>query len=696
MRVTRHFRCACWASLAMGLLLAIAPPSWAGQPPFPNELKYPNIIKPDFQFGTYGSKPGQFIDPMGVAFGPNGLLYLVDSGNSRIQVLRPDGTPLNAWGSNGTAPGQLVAPSDIAIDEEGELYVADTGNSRIQVFSLDGAFRRQWGQHGTAKGQLNNPRSVAVSRDRVFVADTDNQRIQVFDRKGGFLFAFGKLGTENGEFSDPVAVTVDEEGFSYVCDHQNNRIEKFDQNGKFVDTWGKYGSHSGLMATPSDVSYQGGRVFVADLINHRVQVFDTKGNFLFQFGRHPNTPHEGHGRLHYPYALAANPTGQNVVVCEPFENRCQVFSKGDIQMVKNVDDSAWWDKATRFHYGTTAATSSTLLAVAEPDTHAVLLFDISQDRPALIRRFGGHGDEPGKFKSPEGVAIDVANHRLLAADMGHNRIQIFSLEPGMEGDYLASFGTGGNGPGQFYKPGTIELDGDGNIYILDVGNSRVQVFDGNLSFLRSWGSFGRGPGQFNMPSDLSFNQAGDTLYVLDSYNYRVEAFDKQGNFLFTWGGPGSSNEEFIWPYGLEAGKDGFVYVSDAGAQRVQKFDEQGHFVDSFGSFGSDVGQFYKPKGIAMSSRGILYVLDFGNHRGQMINPSVAAAPMLAHQADVTATTVDGRFIGEWGIGELQQMGQPADARPRIQVAGLRIGAGLAAFAAFGLIGLRWRRKSHES
>jgi len=691
MREDKSFRGACWVILILSLVVAL--PAWSGQPPFPNELKYPNIIKPDYQFGTYGTKPGQFIDPMGVAFDTKGLMYLVDSGNSRVQVLGADGTALRSWGRNGTGPGQFVAPLDIAIDNAGNLFVVDTGNDRIQVFGPDGTFLRQWGKHGSAPGQFSNPRSVSVGGDRVFVADTDNQRVQVFDRNSRFLFEYGSFGTESGQFNDPVAVTVDEAGFSYVCDHLNNRIEKFDPQGKFVDTWGKYGSHSGLMATPSDVSYQGGRVFVADLINHRIQVFDPQGNFLFQFGRHPNAPHEGNGRLHYPHAVAANPSGKSVVVCEPFENRCQVFSKGDIQLAKSVDDSAWWDKATRFHYGTTAATAANYLCVAEPDTHAILLFDISQDRPQLIRRFGGHGDEPGKFKSPEGVAIDLEHHRLFAADMGHNRIQIFSLEPTKEGDYMASFGEAGTGPGQFHKPGTMKLDKDGNLYLLDVGNSRVQVFDKDLRFIRAFGSFGRGEGQFNMPSDLAFDRQGKTLFVLDSYNYRVEAFDKDGNFLFTWGGPGSGNDQFIWPYGLEAGKDGFVYVSDAGAQRVQKFDEKGRFLDSFGSFGSDVGQFYKPKGIAMSDRGILYVLDFGNHRGQMLDPHSGKGRLRPKSAgDVTASTSGGSFIGEWGIGELQQMGKPADEKPRMRVAGLQFGAGLAVFAAVGLIGLRWLRK----
>jgi hypothetical protein len=72
------------------------------------------------------------------------------------------------------------------------------------------------------------------------------------------------------------------------------------------------------------------------MINHRIQVFDKEGEFLYQWGRHPPTAHEGHGRIHYPLGISAAPDSKHAIVCEPFENRCQVFSKDRIAQARNV------------------------------------------------------------------------------------------------------------------------------------------------------------------------------------------------------------------------------------------------------------------------------------------------------------------------------------------------------------------------
>lgn len=667
-------RAALYPALVLGLIVAL--PASAGKPPFPNELKYPNIIEPISSFGTYGSNPGQMIDPLGVDFGPDGRIYIIDSGNARVQVFREDGTPLALWGTNGTAAGEFVSPEDLSVNSAGLVFVADTGNHRVQAFDAEGKFVRMWGSHGNAPGQFRMPRGIIAIADRVYVADTDNQRVQVFDLEGELVHHFGRFGEGPGEFNQPVSIAVDEAGSVYVSDHYNNRIQKFSPDGEFLTAWGKWGSHSGLMATPAHIAYGDGELYLADLINHRIQVFDRQGKFLYQFGRHPNTPHEGNGRLHYPMTLASSPVSGNVVVCEPFENRCQTFGRSSIETVavRNVDDSAWWDKATRFHYGTTAATISSYLMVGEPDTHAVLLFDISEGQPQLIRRFGGEGTEPGRFKSPEGVAIDPVNERLFVADLGNSRVQVFSLQKGLEGSLLSTFGSRGSQPAHFDKPGAMTMDSVGNLYVLDVGNGRIQVFDQNLNFVTAWGKVGSGEGEFNVPTAIALSPDEERIYVLDSYNYRVQVLDRSGNFISSFGGPGAGDSQFIWPYGMDVDDQGYVYVSDAGGQKVKKFTSDGKFVAAFGSFGSGPGEFYKPKGVAVSDQGVLYVIDFGNHRGQML-------------------TRDGEFIAEWGIGELSGS-TPPDNGPLVLRSAL---GGVGALLLLGgVIGLRRTRRLRKA
>ena len=113
------------------------------------------VFEPDGTFlkewGTPGSGPGQLKlitndqnpDPVGaIAFAPDGTLYVADNGNYRIDVFDPHGTFLRSWGSFGTDPGQFVSPKGIATD--GKLvYVADDPG-RMVVFDTSGHFVRSF------------------------------------------------------------------------------------------------------------------------------------------------------------------------------------------------------------------------------------------------------------------------------------------------------------------------------------------------------------------------------------------------------------------------------------------------------------------------------------------------------------------------------------------------------------------------
>ena len=84
--------------------------------------------------GSQGSGPGQFNRPLGVAVDAEGNLVVADTGNDRVQVLRPDGSHVRTiGGSQGSGPGQFNCPGGVAVDAEGNLVVADTLNHRVQV-----------------------------------------------------------------------------------------------------------------------------------------------------------------------------------------------------------------------------------------------------------------------------------------------------------------------------------------------------------------------------------------------------------------------------------------------------------------------------------------------------------------------------------------------------------------------------------
>ena len=88
---------------------------------------------------------------------------------------------------------------------------------------------------------------------------------------------------------------------------------------------------------------------------------------------------------------------------------------------------------------------------------------------------------------------------------------------------MGAWGTGGTGPGQFQGIGGLSADSRDNVYAVDSGNNRVQVFTSTGAFLTQWGSVGSGNGEFRGPTGADLDGAGN-IYVIDGANQRVEKF----------------------------------------------------------------------------------------------------------------------------------------------------------------------------
>ena len=102
-------------------------------------------------------------------------------GGCGVRKYTLEGVELARWGSYGSGPGQFQQPLGITVDLAGNVYVADTENHRIQVFSNNGVLLEQWGSYGAAPGQFYRPSSIKAGPDgRIYVSDTWNNRIQVF------------------------------------------------------------------------------------------------------------------------------------------------------------------------------------------------------------------------------------------------------------------------------------------------------------------------------------------------------------------------------------------------------------------------------------------------------------------------------------------------------------------------------------
>ena len=244
--------------------------------------------------------------PRGIAFAPDGTLYVADSRNNRILRIAPDGSLLGSWGL--TSPGcpyttvspptnppltELCEPWGVAVGPDGSVYVSDTWNARVIKYTAEGRPLKAWGNYGQGETPeaFWGPRGIAVdAAGRVYVADTGNKRIVIFDADGNYINQFGSAGFDPGQFDEPVGVAVAPNGVVYVTDTWNQRVQAFTSS---VDgtiwlpylQWDIHGwSGQSVDNKPFIAVAPNGHVFVTDPEGYRVLEFDGEGNFVRAWG----------------------------------------------------------------------------------------------------------------------------------------------------------------------------------------------------------------------------------------------------------------------------------------------------------------------------------------------------------------------------------------------------------------------------
>ncbi|HTB35089.1 MAG TPA: NHL repeat-containing protein [bacterium] len=179
---------------------------------------------------------------------------------------------------------------------------------------------------------------------------------------------------------------------------------------------------------------------------------------------------------------------------------------------------------------------------------------------------------------------------------------------------LRNVGGAGLAPGSLNSPRGLGVAPDGDVYVADLGNGRVSVYDADGAFKFVFGKLGPEPGkakegQFNEPSGLAVGPDG-SVYVADTWNQRVQKFDAKGKYL------SEIDDGFYSPRNVAVDHAGNIYVADTGHSQVKVLDPSGHELKVIGGPGSSGGQFKEVFGIAVNSRGEVFVADPGNRRIQ--------------------------------------------------------------------------------
>ena len=224
-----------------------------------------------------------FTQPVDVAAGPDGVLYVISRGNDgaggvvaenkRIGKLTIDEQFIGDFGRR-----QMMWPTCIALDSEGNLYCSDEYENRVHVFNEDGELISQWGEAGSGEGQLSGPSGLAFdSEDNILVAEARNNRVQKFTKDGQFISAIGE-----GQLNQPWGMFIDGDDNIYVADWGNNRGVKFSPAGELLVTYGGNDAEAGAEVDhPASIAADSeGDVYLSDWGNKRIQIYDADGSVI--------------------------------------------------------------------------------------------------------------------------------------------------------------------------------------------------------------------------------------------------------------------------------------------------------------------------------------------------------------------------------------------------------------------------------
>ncbi len=291
---------------------------------------------------------------------------------------------------------------------------------------------------------------------------------------------------------------------------------------QLTKTWGGKGEAPGLFNEPTGVAVSKSEVFVSDSRNARIQVFDFSGKFQRLFGEPGDALNDDTAQLSRPMNLTV--ANDKLYVADYFNDVIQVYSL----------------------------------------------------QGKFLRAIGKPGAEPGAFNAPGGIAV-ASNGDLFIADFYNQRIQQLDAN----GAFIRQWGTPGETgvwASEFNYPTDVAIAADGTLYVADGYNDRVQALNSSGEFSHKWGGplamniFGSFNGWFATVTGISVGPQGN-IFVADFYNDRVQKFKPDGEFLNAFGLPthNSIKAPTHTAIAVAVAEDGTVFVADYVNHQIQKW-----------------------------------------------------------------------------------------------------------------------------
>ncbi len=539
-----------------------------------------------------------FENPTVIAPLANGSVALVHKSGSELVVLSREGKYLltrNLFSEN--APIGKITSMFSRMDQN-RLFMADSVNKELQVLDLNqGRVEKLPLPLGECK---EIDRLIEYSISKIALLCKSAEFVKVFDLNSSEMLEIhpsdDSLGlitdiqkTERGLWlttSRGVLYEVDASGKTLrtvrVQDISQSTIERmqytrslflsdgsflyyqsmprhlvhYNSKGERIHSYGGRGGKLGQVSSIHDfVISSDNQVVVSDPGYDRLSFYEIGKRYSHIFGSTSAEPMA----FHKPGPMAFDSRNRLLVV-DAGNARIKTYDRG--QLVENLSASDYQGSNWQNAFGLSMTNLDQLLVTNSVNSN------IQKIDPSgrLVKLYGGKvGDQVGEFKSPH-AAVLLADDRLIVADQANNRLQIIKNGKVIKVVRETEYGK----PEHIKHPTDVEVDHqNGEIYVLDRGLNKIQVYDLSLNFKRAFPS-GRESAHVKQPSDMAMGPQGQ-LFIIDPANNRFVILDRNGNSIDEVGPKLSGSLKFNAPTSIAVSNDGRVAVSDTGNNRVLIF-----------------------------------------------------------------------------------------------------------------------------
>lgn len=267
--------------------------------------------KPVYLYSLPTDSAVKLVQPLAVAVGKRGLIYVTDVASHSVKVFYPVGQLAFSFGQPGTGQGHFGYPYGIAILPGWHVLVSDSANGSLQEFTPRGEYVRTWLKPGSGfrPGLLDKD-----AQGNIYVSDLKQGQVLVFGPSGQLRF---KLGGQDNPLGFPQGVGKIDANI-WIADAGNNKIKILTGKNKTIKEVAPLGWSFSAVRGLSVDSLK--RVLAADALSNQIAVFDHSGNYLFSFGGGASAPRS----LAFPTGLAASQAGA-IYIADRGNQRVQVW-----------------------------------------------------------------------------------------------------------------------------------------------------------------------------------------------------------------------------------------------------------------------------------------------------------------------------------------------------------------------------------